>query len=63
MSKTNTQYAKALGSIAFARGIQCAPCLDAEMQKLFAGRKVGDPRTAAEMKAWAAGWTEANLAA
>lgn len=63
MNKPNTQAAKTLGSIAFARGVKCAPALDAEMMKMLSGRQVGDRRTAPELKAWAAGWTQANLAA
>jgi hypothetical protein len=62
MNKPNTQQAKTLGSIAFARGIN-APALDSEMMKMIADRQVGDNRTMKEMRAWVSGWTAANLAA
>lgn len=66
MTKANTQYAKTLGSIAFANGVKCAPALDGKLQELFVGRTLSNPdhrRTMAELKAWVAGWTQANLAA
>lgn len=62
-TKANTAAAKALGSIAFAQGRQCVPALCHGFMELIAGRPVGDKRTAAELKAWIAGWTEANLQA
>lgn len=62
MTNPNTQAAKTLGSIAFANGIY-APALDSALVAMFAGRQVGDSRTAAEMKAWIAGNTQARLAA
>jgi hypothetical protein len=61
MSKPNTQQAKTLGTIAFANGIN-APALDSAMMQMIAGRQVGDSRTIKELRAWVAGWTEANLA-
>lgn len=57
----NTNTAKTFGAIAFANGIKCAPCLDSNMMELLVGREIGDKRTSKEMKAWIAGWTEANL--
>jgi hypothetical protein len=57
----NTNTAKTFGAIAFANGIKCAPCLDSNMMALLVGREIGDKRTSKEMKAWIAGWTEANL--
>ena len=63
MNKPNIQQAKAFGAITFARGISHAPALDANMMEMLKGRKVGDPRTIQEMKAWHRGWHEANLAA
>jgi hypothetical protein len=30
--------------------------------QMIAGRQVGDSRTIKELRAWVAGWTEANLA-
>ena len=63
MNKPNTQQAKTFGSIAFARGISHAPALDSNMMEMLKGRKVGDPRSIPEMKAWSRGWHEANLAA
>lgn len=62
MNKAQTQACKVLGNIAFARGIN-APALDPEMVKMIAGRQVGDKRTVKELRAWVAGWTEANVAA
>lgn len=61
-TKLNTTAAKALGAIAFARGIAASPALDKDMAAMFVGRQVGDSRTIPEMKAWIAGWTQANLA-
>lgn len=58
----NTQAAKTFGAIAFAMGIKCAPALCGSLKSMIAGRQIGDKRTAKEMKAWIAGWTEANLA-
>ena len=63
MTKANTQAAKTLGAIAYANGIKCAPCLDASLSSMVAGRLIGDKRTIAEMKAWIDGWTGASLAA
>ena len=63
MTKANTQAAKAFGATAFAQGVKCAPALCGQLKALFAGRQVGDKRTAPEMQAWIAGWTQANLAA
>lgn len=59
----NTQAAKAFGAIAFASGIKCAPCLDANMMDMLKGRTIGDKRSAQEMKAWISGWTQASLSA
>ena len=61
--KANTQTAKTFGAIAFANGIKCAPALCKDLMAMFSGRQVGDKRTMQEMKAWIAGWTEANIAA
>lgn len=63
MRKANTQAAKTFGSIAFAKGLMCAPCMDQNMSDLMAGRQIGDPRSIPEMKAWTAGWIEASLVA
>jgi hypothetical protein len=62
MTKPNTLLANHLGKLAFANGIKGAPCLDKSFMKMIAGRQVGDARTIQEMRAWAAGWTAANLA-
>ena len=63
-AKAATQYARTLGSIAFANGDPCAPAYNADMRKLISdGREIGDPRTIPELKAFIAGWTSANLAA
>lgn len=63
MKNTNTLAAKALGAVAFAKGMKCAPVLDGAMMQTLIGREVGDARNAPEMKAWIAGWTQANIAA
>lgn len=63
MNKPNTQAAKTLGAIAYSKGMHCAPALDSAFAKMIEGRQVGDKRTAAEAKAWLAGWMQANLAA
>jgi hypothetical protein len=62
MTKANTQQAKTLGALAFARGVFAA-ALDGEMRKLQMGRAVGDARNVPELKAWIAGNTQARLAA
>ena len=62
-AKPNVQAAKTFGAIAFAKGMQAVPALDADLLAMFAGRKVGDKRTIPEMKAWASGWHQANAAA
>ena len=59
----NTQAAKTFGESAFASGIKCAPCLDANMMDMLKGRMIGDKRSAQEMKAWISGWTQASLSA
>jgi hypothetical protein len=58
-----TANAKTLGALAFARGIACVPCLDADFMSTISGRKAGDSRTIADMKAWHLGWVAASLAA
>lgn len=60
MENTNTQAAKELGRSAFARGVKCAPALDADFRKTLSGLSTKD--TLAVLDAWIAGWTEANLA-
>ncbi len=58
----NTLQAKALGSIAYAKGIN-APALDKDFFDAYLGLglKIGEGIDL--LKAWGAGWTEANLAA
>lgn len=63
MTIANKQAAKTFGAIAFANGIKCAPALDSGIQGMIAGCQVGDIRTIPEIKAWIAGWTQANIAA
>ncbi len=47
------------GQVAFARGITCRPCLDADLMSML-----GELGSNVEMyKAWTNGWTAANLAA
>lgn len=57
----DTNGFRALGSIAFARGIPMIPILDGSVRDRLVGREVGDRRTEPELRAWIAGWTEANL--
>lgn len=63
MNKANAEAAYWMGHIAFAQGIKCAPAMDRMFMSHIAGRPIGDPRTAKEMKAWAKGWALANLTA
>ena len=58
-----TTNAKTLGALAFARGIACVPCLDADFMATINGRKAGDKKTITDMKAWHLGWVAASLAA
>ena len=53
--------AKIFGQIAFARGAKAVPALDANVLPLMAGVKPGEALPI--LKAWAAGWHEANMAA
>ena len=55
-----TQFAKTLGSIAFAKGSACAPAMDADFMAQI-NPEVGSNVKA--MQAWIAGWVGANLAA
>ena len=52
--------AKQLGAAAFHRGDVCAPCLDKEIMAMLKG-PVGT--SIPILKAWNAGWTQANLTA
>jgi hypothetical protein len=61
MTKANTQQAKTFGAIAFANNIN-ASVLDKNFTDMLAGRQIGDKRNIPEMKAWIAGWTEAQVA-
>lgn len=63
MTNAQTTAAKTFGAIAFANGVRCAPVLCKNMMEMLSGREVGDKRTTQEMKAWIAGWMQANLAA
>ena len=62
-NKPNTTAAKALGAIAFAKGMPSSPALNQEMKNMLAGRNIGDKRTVPEMKAYISGWTQACLSA
>jgi hypothetical protein len=54
--------ARAFGTAAFAQGVPATPCMDKNLMALMDGMEVGTG--AAEiMKAWLAGWYQANLAA
>lgn len=59
----NTDQAKTFGAIAYAKGMKCAPALDADFMATLKGRQIGDKRTIPEMKAWHQGWMQANLSA
>lgn len=65
----NEQIVKAalLGTQAYKNGVQCAPCLDAELMEMLTGRAVGvTPANEASsveiMQTWSNSWTAANLA-
>jgi len=53
-SKSDRDYGKALGAAAFARGVMCAPTMDA-------GLRAG-PMNVDILKGWQAGWIAASLA-
>ena len=63
-TKSNTLLAETMGMIAFAKGIKCAPALDAEFNKfLFRdGSSPAHKQLMSEMTAWTQGWIKANLA-
>ena len=61
MQVPNIALARQLGAEAFAIGIPMIPVLDGRIRDLIKSREVGDPRTQPELRAWIAGWTEANL--
>ncbi len=65
-AKNQIQAAKTLGSIAYAKGIACAPCLDVDFQATLNRRQVGytpngEAPTATILAAWTKGWVEASL--
>lgn len=67
--KATTQIlaASVLGTIAFAAGMNAAPCLDSELMGMLAGRTVGEtPQGEASsidlMRVWSTSWHAANLA-
>jgi hypothetical protein len=49
-------YPEILGRTAYSNGCPCSPALDPNMTELLRGREVGDPKTAASLKAWIQGW-------
>lgn len=57
--------ARALGSVAFARGIGRAPALDPEFAAMVASDPlpIGDARGLARLTGWVRGWDDACLAA
>lgn len=57
----NIQHAEIMGKIAYAKGLPCAPVLNAELMDSFKGRDIGDKNTIKEMKAYMSGWTSAHL--
>ena len=70
MTTKTTQILSAavLGTIAFAQGIKCAPCLDSKLMNMLAGRQIGEtPKGEASsiqlMTEWSKAWTCANLTA
>jgi hypothetical protein len=54
-SKSDQNYGKAMGSAAFARGVMCAPAMDAELRT--------GPMNVDIFKGWQRGWIAASLAA
>ena len=52
-------WAKAMGRTAFENGIMCAPVLDGDFMKIAL---ISD-NVAPVLRAWIAGWTQANLEA
>lgn len=60
MKATDTRNARILGNIAFAKGIKSAPVLDVDFMATLKGCSLDEGIAA--MKAWIAGWHEANLA-
>ena len=54
-SKTDQKYGKAMGAAAFARGVMCAPTMDAELRS--------GPMNVDIFKGWHRGWMEASIAA
>ncbi|KMS64019.1 hypothetical protein [Sphingobium baderi] len=54
------QFAKTLGSIAYANGLPCAPAASPEFMAAI-NPAIGSNIDA--MKAWLSGWVEASLAA
>lgn len=60
LTPSEISKAKQLGAAAFHRGEVCAPCLDREVMEMVKG-PVGS--SIPILKAWNAGWTDANLAA
>jgi hypothetical protein len=62
-AQANSRRAGVLGVCAFAMGVSCVPALDPVLMATLSGRRLADPRSIAEMKAWTEAWTQANLAA
>ena len=54
-SKSDQSYGKAMGTAAFARGVMCAPTMDAELRN--------GPMNVDIFKGWHRGWMAASLAA
>lgn len=52
-------WAKAMGKSAFEQGMACAPILDGDFMKVAL---ISD-NVAPVLRAWIAGWTQANLEA
>lgn len=58
---TKINAARALGSVAYAKGLMAVPGCDADLMALLAGESVGRAGIKI-MRAWVSGWTQANLA-
>lgn len=58
-----TNYCETLGMLAYARGIQSAPCQDPDMMARLVGRPIGNNLTIPELEAWQVGWFKAHSAA
>jgi hypothetical protein len=61
-SPRDVATAKELGRVAFEKGAKAIPAFDGDLQALLKGLPIGETGIAL-LKAWMAGWMEANLSA